>query len=377
MNKQNYRDYFDSYIKSIKSDIEKLKSNYPSDFDKVVNLIIKSKGRLVFSGIGKSGQVAKKISSSIASTGTPSFFVHPSEAVHGDLGMIQKDDIVFAISNSGNTKELFGIIDYCKNQNIKLVSITSNPDSHLAKNSNYNLFIPKIDEFSHLGSPCNSIILTLIIGDALMIALHNEKKFSRDEYKLFHPSGSLGRSMVSVRDVMIKDIAILNFDVINGGSNKIKSNANIKESDKLIINHNVNHNKNIDHVYNNKSIATNILILIAEKKLDFCVITDSCKRLIGIIEVTKIKQILEKTTEENSVSGTNEFIELNDDTKDVAECIIEDIIYTDVLTVKEDDFVSEIINNRLPNYNSANANNIVVLDCRGYVVGVVDPNKIL
>ena len=248
MNKKNYRNYFDSYINSIESDIKNLKQSYPVDFDKVINLILNSKGRLVFSGIGKSGQIAKKISSSIASTGTHSFFIHPSEATHGDLGMIHKDDIVFAISNSGNTRELYGIIDYCKNLSIDIVSITSNPNSYLAKNSNHTLLIPKVDEFSNLGSPCNSIILTLIMGDALMIALHSEKNFTKEEYKSLHPSGNIGKNLMKVSDIMIKDFLVANM-----------------ESD-----------------------ITDILIDISSKKIDFCVIVDSDKKLVGILEVEKI-----------------------------------------------------------------------------------------
>lgn len=183
-----------------------LRDNLPKDFSKVVNKIVNLKGKLVLSGIGKSGYIAKKISASFASTGTSSCFLHPSEASHGDLGIIAKNDMVILISNSGETKEIFDIINYCKRFDISLTAITMNTDSTLANSSDLLLNIPKIQESSSIKAPTTSTLLTLSLGDALMVAVHEEKGFTSEDFKILHPGGKIGANLLKVKDIMhIKD----------------------------------------------------------------------------------------------------------------------------------------------------------------------------
>ena len=149
-----------------------LESQIPRDFSKVVESILRLKGRLIILGIGKSGYIARKIASSLASTGTPAFYIHPAEASHGDLGMITQSDMVFMLSNSGESRELFDTINYCKRFAIKIIAATMNPDSTLAKNSDFLLTIPTIKEASLLSAPTTSALMMLALGDAIMVSLH-------------------------------------------------------------------------------------------------------------------------------------------------------------------------------------------------------------
>lgn len=172
-----------------------LSNNLPNDFGSVVEKILELKGRVVLVGMGKSGYIARKISSSLSSTGTPSFFVHPGEASHGDLGMITKEDIVIMLSNWGESKELSDTIDYCKGANIPLIGMTMKPNSTLAKSCDYLLLIPEFKEASAISAPTTSAMVMLALGDALAICLHEAKGFSSDDFKKFHPGGKLGERL--------------------------------------------------------------------------------------------------------------------------------------------------------------------------------------
>lgn len=182
--------------------LRKLADNMPADFSKLINHILSMKGRVIMIGIGKSSYIAKKIAASLASTGTPAFFIHPSEASHGDLGMITKDDMVIFLSNSGETKELLDSIDYCKSYGIKIASITMNENSTLAKNSDFLLNIPKQKETSSIAAPTTSALMTLSIGDAIVTTLHDSKNFSQDDFRIFHPGGKIGANLLKVSDIM-------------------------------------------------------------------------------------------------------------------------------------------------------------------------------
>ncbi|MDG1436657.1 MAG: KpsF/GutQ family sugar-phosphate isomerase [Rickettsiaceae bacterium] len=185
--------------------LEHLANNLPADFEPLVNHILAlKKGRVILVGMGKSGYIAKKIAASLASTGTPSFYVHPSEASHGDLGMITVDDLVIMLSNSGETQELFDTINYCKKYKISMSSITMNEKSTLAINSNFLLLLPKQPEASALPAPTTSAIMTLSIGDALVTALHKAREFMPNDFKIFHPGGKIGSSLLKVEDIMHK-----------------------------------------------------------------------------------------------------------------------------------------------------------------------------
>ena len=157
-----------------------LKNYISTDFVKVVNLLLKNKGKIIVSGIGKSGHIASKIASTLSSVGSPSFYIHPSEANHGDLGMLEKKDVVILISNSGETSELINLILYCKKLGISIISITSEPNSTLSRESNLNLLIPKNIEACPLElAPTSSTTCTLALGDALAVTLLKKKIYRK------------------------------------------------------------------------------------------------------------------------------------------------------------------------------------------------------
>ncbi len=173
-------------------------------FVQAVDTILNCRGRVVVSGIGKSGHIARKIASTLASTGTPAFFVHPAEASHGDLGMVARDDVFIALSNSGESEELLAIVPLLKRQGAKLVAMTGNPQSALAREADVHLYAGAAKEACPLNlAPTASTTAALALGDALAVALMQAKGFTRDEFAASHPGGMLGRKLLThVRDVM-------------------------------------------------------------------------------------------------------------------------------------------------------------------------------
>ena len=184
--------------------IADLISQLDERFTEAVHTILACRGRIVVSGIGKSGHIARKIASTLASTGTPAFFVHPAEASHGDLGMITRDDVFIALSNSGESAELLAIVPVLKRQGAKLISMTGNPESALAREADVHLYAGAEKEACPLNlAPTASTTAALALGDALAVALMHAKGFTRDEFALSHPGGTLGRRLLThVRDVM-------------------------------------------------------------------------------------------------------------------------------------------------------------------------------
>lgn len=176
-------------------------------FIEAVNLILKSKGRLVVSGVGKSGLIGRKISATLASTGTPSMFMHPVEAFHGDLGMIQKNDVFLGISYSGETEELLKIIPFIRDNRIPLIGMSGAPNSTLARNSHAHLNVKVYKEACPLElAPTSSTTATLAMGDALAVALMKARNFQPRDFAQFHPGGSLGRRLLTtVESCMRKD----------------------------------------------------------------------------------------------------------------------------------------------------------------------------
>lgn len=168
--------------------------------EKAVNLIHECKGKVIFTGVGKSGHIGEKLAATFASTGTPSFFVHSTEALHGDLGMIEEKDIVIAISNSGETKEVLSIIPSIKHIGSKIISITGNKESALAKESDIALVAKVSHEADPLNlAPTSSSTVVLAFGDALGIALSQLKEFKKEDFAVFHPGGSLGKKLFNER----------------------------------------------------------------------------------------------------------------------------------------------------------------------------------
>jgi arabinose-5-phosphate isomerase len=177
------------------------------EFDKAVRLILKSKGRVILTGMGKSGLVARKISSTLNSTGTPSLFMHPAEAIHGDLGMVTRDDVILAVSNSGNTQEINRLLPIIKKMGAKIISFTGGLDSPMAQISDVVIDVGVEREACPMGlAPTASTTAVLAMGDALAVVLINLRRFSQKDYKRFHPGGSLGERLATkVKEVMFTD----------------------------------------------------------------------------------------------------------------------------------------------------------------------------
>lgn len=182
-----------------------LDNGLSAPFAEAVRTIVGSKGRLVVTGVGKSGHIGSKLAATFASTGTSAFFVHSAEANHGDLGMIGTDDVILAISWSGETAELKGIVNYSQRFRIPLIAITAGEESALGRAANVVLLLPKAQEACPHGlAPTTSTMMQLAIGDALAIALLEARGFTPTDFKTFHPGGSLGASLVHVREIMHK-----------------------------------------------------------------------------------------------------------------------------------------------------------------------------
>jgi arabinose-5-phosphate isomerase len=182
-----------------------LSGHMAEPFNEAVRLLKSARGRVIVSGIGKSGHVGQKIAATFASTGTPAFFVHPSEASHGDLGMITREDVILALSWSGETVELKNIITYSRRYSVPLISLTSRAGSALGQQSDVVLCLPQAKEACPHGlAPTTSTTMTLALGDCLAIALLEAKGFTAHDFKTFHPGGSLGANLKYVSDVMHK-----------------------------------------------------------------------------------------------------------------------------------------------------------------------------
>ena len=188
-------------------EILNLSHNLTDDFTNAIKAILVTKGKFIISGMGKSGIIGKKIAATLASTGTPSFFLHPGEAYHGDLGMIEKDDIILLISNSGETDEVLKLIPFLTTQNNTTIAMSNNPSSTLAKNCNYHLNIAIKKEACPLSlAPMSSTTATLVMGDAIAAVLMKMRDFKDEHFAKFHPGGSLGRRLLTrVCDVMKKE----------------------------------------------------------------------------------------------------------------------------------------------------------------------------
>lgn len=175
-------------------------------FIEALNLMADCQGRIVVTGMGKSGHVGNKIASTLASTGTPSFFVHPGEASHGDLGMVVQGDVILALSNSGETSELADVIAHAGRFSIPLIAITSRAESALARAANAALILPSSPEACPMGlAPTTSTTVSLGLGDALAVALLERKGFSSADFRVLHPGGKLGRKLLKVSDLMHKE----------------------------------------------------------------------------------------------------------------------------------------------------------------------------
>jgi arabinose-5-phosphate isomerase len=217
-NQTQFRQWGRKVIDIEKAALEHLYQFVDSDaFGQACELIMQCKGKVIVMGMGKSGHIGNKISATFASTGTPAFFVHPGEASHGDLGALAKNDIILAISNSGESSEILTLMPVIQRMGVPVIAVTGKPDSNMAKLAKVHLCIEVPEEACPLGlAPTSSTTATLVMGDALAVALLQAKGFTRDDFALSHPGGSLGRKLLlKVNDVMHqgKDLPLVKQDI--------------------------------------------------------------------------------------------------------------------------------------------------------------------
>ena len=186
------------------NELKKIKKIFNNSFIKAVDLILECKGKVICAGIGKSGIIARKISATFSSVGIPSFFCDPAQALHGDMGQIERKDILIVFSYSGNTSELTNMLKYANRFRIKIIGIASKPESVLLKASDIKLLLPKVREADITGMvPTSSTSITLLLGDCLATTVMSKRKFSKEKFKIFHPGGNIGRSLLLAKDIMV------------------------------------------------------------------------------------------------------------------------------------------------------------------------------
>jgi arabinose-5-phosphate isomerase len=186
------------------SELKKINKIFDKSFVQAVELIANCKGKVIAAGIGKSGLIARKVAATLSSVGVSSFFLNPSEANHGDLGQIDKRDLLLVFSYSGNTSEIINMLRYANRFNIKIIGVASKKDSLLLKASDVKLLLPQVRESDPTGMvPTTSTSITLLLGDCLAVALMNKIRFSKERFKVFHPGGNIGQTLLLVKDIMI------------------------------------------------------------------------------------------------------------------------------------------------------------------------------
>jgi len=214
MNKKDYINLANKSANIQINELKKIKKVFNNSFVKAIELILSCKGKVIFAGIGKSGLIARKISATFSSVGIPSFFCHPSEALHGDMGQIEKKDILIIFSYSGNTEELTNMLKYANRYRIKIIGVASKADSILLKASDIKIILPKVKESDVTGMvPTSSTSITLLIGDCMATTVMYKKKFSKEKFKVFHPGGNIGNSLLLAKDIMVtgKKMPVINY----------------------------------------------------------------------------------------------------------------------------------------------------------------------
>ena len=213
MKKNNYLSLAKKAAQIQIQELKKINKVFNNSFIKAVDLILNCKGKVIFAGIGKSGLIARKISATFSSVGIPSFFCDPAQALHGDMGQIEKKDILIVFSYSGNTSELTNMLKYANRFRIKIIGVASKIDSILLKASDVKIVLPKVRESDSTGMvPTSSTSITLLLGDCLATTAMSQKKFSKEKFKVFHPGGNIGSSLLLAKDIMVsgKKMPIIN-----------------------------------------------------------------------------------------------------------------------------------------------------------------------
>ena len=259
------KNYINSAIKVIKTEADavlSLTDQISPDFENLCESILDTKGKLILMGIGKSGHIAQKISATLSSTGTSSFFIHPTEAAHGDLGMISKDDSILILSNSGETKEIIEILPSLKRSTSNIYTLTNNNESTIARSGKINLTINAVEEACPLDlAPTSSTTIALVFGDALAIALLNARGFSKDDFAKSHPAGQLGKKLTT----LVKDLAVM-----DQNAPMVDQNTSLKDT----------------------------LIEITEKKLGVTLVSNN-KKVVGIFTDGDLRRCLNNEIELN------------------------------------------------------------------------------
>ena len=204
MNKNNYINLAKKAAKNQINELKKINKVFNNSFIQAVDLILNCRGKVVFAGIGKSGLIARKVSATFSSVGIPSFFCDPAQALHGDMGQIEKKDILIIFSYSGNTSELSNMLKYANRSRIKIIGAASKSDSLLLKASDVKLLLPKVKESDVTGMvPTTSTSITMLLGDCLATTVMYKRKFSKEKFKVFHPGGNIGGSLLLAKDIMV------------------------------------------------------------------------------------------------------------------------------------------------------------------------------
>jgi arabinose-5-phosphate isomerase len=291
---------------------------FQQSFAKAISLLLECNGRIVVSGIGKSGHIANKIAATFASTGSPAFFVHPAEASHGDLGMVLQSDVFLALSYSGETAELLTIVPLIKRMGAKLITMTGNPHSKLAELADVHLDVSVAKEACPLNlAPTTSTTVSLVMGDALAVVLLDAKNFSADDFARSHPGGSLGKRLLTY----VKDVMRSGDDVP-----KTSIQAPLKEA----------------------------LLEISKKRLGMTVIVDESSQVLGIFTDGDLRRLLEKTLDLESIQ-------------------LKDVITKNPKTISKNILVAQAVEMM----ERFRINHLIVVDENGHVEGALNLHDLL
>ncbi len=309
----NYKAIAKEVLQTEAKELLRASELFDDELDKIVDIIYNTKGKLIITGVGKSGLVASKIAATFASTGTPSFFLHPTEAMHGDLGMIGKDDSVLAISFSGESEELVKILPHIKRFDIPLIAMARSKNSTLGRYADAYLSIDIEKEACPLGvAPTSSTTLTLALGDALAVCLMKKQKFQKEDFASFHPGGSLGKQLfIKLKDIMqtsnlptiskdttLKDAVVVMSEGMLGNvmieedgklagvlSDGDLRRAMLKEDFSLENKAYKYATQNPKYIDNQEMLASDAIKIIEENKMQLLVITDKEKNIKGVVHL--------------------------------------------------------------------------------------------
>ncbi len=310
----NYKEIAQQTLQTEAQTLLESAKNIDDVFDKAVEMVLACKGKLIVTGVGKSGLIGAKMAATFASTGTPSFFLHPTEALHGDLGMIGKEDVVLAISYSGESEELSSILPHIKRFNTPLIGMTRDKNSTLGRYSDLVIDVVVDKEACPLNiAPTSSTTLTLALGDALAVCLMKAKNFQKSDFASFHPGGALGKQLfVKVKDLMrTKDLPLIGADtkvkdaIVKISEGRLGTVLVVDEDERLLalvsdgdirralMNEDFSLEESVwkyatqnpKTIEDENLLASEALVMIEEMKIQLLVVTDSKKRVQGVLHI--------------------------------------------------------------------------------------------